>query len=118
MQKKLDRFLQFHDQRTAGIPGIFPMYRDMKARVTEKLAKGARITILGAGFQNSPELACLVGRERFRADYRNATAIECSVPPSSPGRIALEVSNNGRDFTSTGTMLTILEPFDTILKPF
>ena len=46
MQKKLDRFLQFHDQRTAGIPGIFPMYLHMKARVSEKLAQGPRITIL------------------------------------------------------------------------
>ena len=46
MKKKLERFLQFHDQRTAGIPGIFPMYQDMQARVTEKLARGARITIL------------------------------------------------------------------------
>ena len=46
MHKKLDLFLQFHDQRTAGIPGIFPMYQDMRARVSEKVAKGSRITIL------------------------------------------------------------------------
>ena len=38
--------MQCHDQRTAGIPGIFPMYQDMKGRVAEKLAKGTRITIL------------------------------------------------------------------------
>ena len=62
MQKKLDRFLQFHDQRTAGIPGIFPMYRDMRARVSEKLAKGARITIL----KHTP--CTIIGWELHTAD--------------------------------------------------
>ena len=42
----MDRFLQFHDQKTSGIPGIFPMHLGMRVRVTEKLAKGSRITIL------------------------------------------------------------------------
>ena len=46
VDKKRDRFLQFHDQHTAGIPGLFPMYRGLKARVTEKIAKGKRLTIL------------------------------------------------------------------------
>ena len=46
VDKKRDRFLQFHDQQTAGIPGLFPMYRGLKARVTEKIAKGKRLTIL------------------------------------------------------------------------
>ena len=46
VEQKRDRFLQFHDQQTAGIPGLFPMYQDLKARITEKVAKGKHLTIL------------------------------------------------------------------------
>ena len=46
VDRKRDRFLQFHDQQTAGIPGLFPMYKGLRARVTEKIAKGKRLTIL------------------------------------------------------------------------
>ena len=38
--KKQDRMLQFHDQKTAGIPGILPLFEGMKARVTEKVSFG------------------------------------------------------------------------------
>ena len=38
LEKKLTRFLQFHDQRTAGIPGLFPLYVGLRARVNEKIA--------------------------------------------------------------------------------
>ena len=46
VDEKRNRFLQFHDQQTAGIPGLFPMYKNMRARVTEKIAKGQQLTIL------------------------------------------------------------------------
>ena len=46
VDQKRDRFLQFHDQQTAGIPGLFPMYLGLKARTTEKIAKGKHLTIL------------------------------------------------------------------------
>ena len=46
VDKKRKRFLQFHDQKTAGIPGLFPLYPGLKARTTEKIAKGKQITIL------------------------------------------------------------------------
>ena len=39
-RRKLERFLQFHDQKTAGIPGLLPLFIDMKGRVTEKIARG------------------------------------------------------------------------------
>ena len=32
--------LQFHDQKTAGIPGILPLFEGMKAHVTEKVSFG------------------------------------------------------------------------------
>jgi hypothetical protein len=37
--KRLQRFLQLHDQQTAGLPGLNIMYEGMKARVTEKLVE-------------------------------------------------------------------------------
>ena len=46
VDQKRDRWLQFHDQQTAGIPGLFPMYKGIRARVTEKIAKGKQLTIL------------------------------------------------------------------------
>ena len=44
--KRLQRFLQFHDQQTAGLPGLNIRYKGMKARVTEKLVKNENMTIL------------------------------------------------------------------------
>ena len=46
LEKKRQRFLQFHDQQTAGIPGLLPMYLGLPARVTEKLSRNKNITIL------------------------------------------------------------------------
>ena len=37
---ELERFLQFHVRKTAGIPGLLPLFIGKKARVTEKLARG------------------------------------------------------------------------------
>ena len=46
LNKKLERFLQFHDQRTAGIPGLCPLFVGLRMRVTEKVMKTSQITIL------------------------------------------------------------------------
>ena len=46
LQQRLQRFLQFHDQQTAGVPGLNIMYEGMQARVTEKLVKHKNIVIL------------------------------------------------------------------------
>ena len=40
LDRKKERFLQFHDQKTAGIPGMFPFFQGMKARVTENTSSG------------------------------------------------------------------------------
>ena len=36
VQKKKERFLQFHDQKTAGIPGLLPFYFGMKCKAIEQ----------------------------------------------------------------------------------
>jgi len=39
LQKKRCRWLQLHDQQTAGLPGLLPLYKGLRARVTERLSK-------------------------------------------------------------------------------
>ena len=46
LQKKRERFLQYHDQKTAGIPGLLPMYLYGRYRVTERIARGKNVNIL------------------------------------------------------------------------
>ena len=46
LNARLERFLQFHDQQTSGIPGLNLLYTGLKARVTEKLVKTKFITLL------------------------------------------------------------------------
>ena len=36
MQRKRRQWLKYHDQKTGGIPSLLPLYKNMKARVTEK----------------------------------------------------------------------------------
>ena len=40
------RFLQFHDQRTAGIPGLSPLFIGLKMRVAEKIRRSKKIIVL------------------------------------------------------------------------
>ena len=70
LKKKQERFLQFHDQRTAGIPGLCPMYVRLKGRVTEKIAKGRKLTIL----KHTP--CTVVGWELHPADKMRSDAPE------------------------------------------
>ena len=46
LKSKRERFLLFHDQKTAGIPGLCPLYKGLKMRVTEKIRRSKAITIL------------------------------------------------------------------------
>ena len=46
LQERLQRFLQLHDQKTAGIPGLTPCYVGLKGRVTEKISMKKGLTIL------------------------------------------------------------------------
>ena len=39
LKARLQRFLQFHDQQTAGVPRLNLLYEGMQARVAEKLVK-------------------------------------------------------------------------------
>ena len=46
LKQRLQRLLQYHDQQTAGVPGLNLLYEGMQARVTEKLVKNKNVVIL------------------------------------------------------------------------
>ena len=45
-EAKRMRMLQFHDQKTAGMPGLCPLYKGLNLRVTEKIVRNSTIKIL------------------------------------------------------------------------
>ena len=46
LSARLETFLQFHEQKIAGIPGLNIIYESMPARITEKIVKGKDLVIL------------------------------------------------------------------------
>jgi len=67
------------------------------------------ITIFGAGFQNVPELTCLIGKHPIQGTFYSSSEMKCILPPMPPGRISVDVSNNGNDFTRSETVFTVLK---------
>lgn len=61
-EKKRNQWQQLNDQKTAGIPGICPLYVGMKARVTERIGKKLHInkhspcTVVGWGLHSGDRL--------------------------------------------------------------
>ena len=45
LKQRLQRFLQYHDQQSAGVSGLSILYEGMAARVTEKLVKNKHVVI-------------------------------------------------------------------------
>lgn len=70
LKEKLNRFLQFHDQQTCGIPGLNLLYHGLKARTTEKLVKNQKITIL----KHTP--CTVVGWDLHPADRLREAGVE------------------------------------------
>ena len=64
MIAKKEELLEFHDQKTAGIPGITPAYIGLKGRTTEKLCQTKDVVIL------KHQQCTLVGWELHPADRR------------------------------------------------
>ena len=46
VDRKLELFLQLHDQKTGGIPGLFVLYKNAPVRTTEKIKLSDKIIIL------------------------------------------------------------------------
>merc|ERR1711904_131204 len=70
LKQRLQRFLQFHDQQTAGVPGLNLLYEGMLARVTEKRVKNKNVVIL----KHSP--CTVVGWDLHPLDAESAPGAE------------------------------------------
>ncbi len=70
LKERLAEFLEFHDQHTAGLPGLTLLYMGMLGRVSEKIAKSQHLTIL----KHSP--CRVVGWELHPADVKESSGIE------------------------------------------
>lgn len=73
LQQSLQRFLQFHDQHTAGVPGHSPLYDGVHARVTDELVENKNIVML------KHFLCTVIGWELHPADAASAPGAERSL---------------------------------------
>lgn len=63
---------------------------------------GTLVTIRGEAFQNSVDLSCQFGRViGIRTTWLSPTEVLCESPPHPPGLVAVKVTNNGVDFSSS-----------------
>ena len=63
---------------------------------------GTIVTVHGEGFSNSAQLKCKFGNVvGIEATWLKATAVMCKAPQHQPGRVMVQVTNNGVDFSST-----------------
>jgi hypothetical protein len=68
------------------------------------------ITISGAGFDRSHMLSCRFGCcTAVTARYESSTIVHCTTPAATPGMQALEVSNDGSEFSSAGILFEVME---------
>ena len=75
VEKKRRKWLQLHDQKTAGIPGLLPLYLGMKARVTEKVSMRLQIlkhcpcTVIGWDLGLADDIAAVSEGERVLKEH-------------------------------------------------
>lgn len=78
---------------------------------------GTYITVSGAGFLKTADMACLVGDRLGEAAYIDPTMVRCSVPRAEiqdrGSSAAVRIANNGVDFTdSRGVFFEYVPYFD------
>ena len=73
---------------------------------------GTPVTVLGSGFSSSAEsmgaLLCRFDTFTVPAAYVSESAIVCNSTRSSRGYVAVEVSTNGREYTSDGVQFELV----------
>ena len=68
---------------------------------------GVQLTVVGSAFLPTPSLRCLVSGASVPAVFVSTSTVTCVCPAlPSPGSFAVEVSNNGVDFSSSGVAFT------------
>ena len=73
---------------------------------------GTPVTVLGGGFSASAEasgaLRCRFNATVVRAAYVGESALACNATASSSGHASVEVSTNGREYTSSGVRFELV----------
>ena len=73
---------------------------------------GTPVTVHGAGFSSASEalgvLTCRIGGDGRRAVWASSSAIVCNATRASAGEARVEVSNNAREYTSSGVRLRLV----------
>ena len=73
---------------------------------------GTPVTVHGDGFSSSSEalgvLTCRIGGAVRRAVWASASAIVCNTTRTAAGEARVEVSNNAREYTSSGIRLRLV----------
>merc|ERR1739841_340876 len=73
---------------------------------------GTPVTVHGAGFSSSSEalgvLTCRLGGAVRRAQWASSGALVCNATRTAAGEARVEVSNNAREYTSSGVRLRLV----------
>lgn len=72
--------------------------------------EGTLLTIHGLNFVDTNELSCRFGNEKSSlAHYIDSNTIQCESPIGTNGRVAVEVTLNGQEFTSDRNTFTCID---------
>eukprot|EP00163_Fabomonas_tropica_P022311 TRINITY_DN3891_c0_g1_i2.p1 TRINITY_DN3891_c0_g1~~TRINITY_DN3891_c0_g1_i2.p1 ORF type:complete len:4052 (-),score=937.52 TRINITY_DN3891_c0_g1_i2:314-12469(-) len=91
---------------TGGVSALFRYYIPPSATAVypavSHTSGGERVTVIGSGFVNSPDLTCRFGNEfsdrSMPATYINETALSCESSSHVEGNVTLYVSGNNQQF--------------------
>jgi len=79
---------------------------------------GTVVSVNGTGFLQTTDLSCRFGNTVVAASFISDSRLICESPPGLPGLVALEVSNNRRDFSTSGNgFLYVADPSIYAINP-
>ena len=82
---------------------------------------GALVVVRGSGFSRKASdlrtLRCRFGSVAVAASFRTSNELACVAPARAAGLVALEVSNNGKDFSKDGVGFTYVAVSLSALEP-
>jgi len=81
-----------------------PVIKSVNPRIFAFENEGITVTVYGLNFSPSPSLSCSIGT----SVYISSSLLLCKMQMLS-GNYTLEVSNNGVDFTSSGSIISMLD---------
>lgn len=107
----VDLFVTFDNQHLASQVARYhyvdvPVISDARPRIIHSGAGNEDIVVEGRGFRNSSLLTCMLDNSAVMpAKYMSSRSAVCSIARNSTEFVHLELTNNGNDFSSSGTRL-------------